>query len=86
LVRISGTNTCNISADGLSDGPIASVSSAAETILKCFGCDIYLKEKIELDAKCIVWLEQRMQICTFLLTKNVPTCLPSEMFSSIVGL
>jgi hypothetical protein len=31
---ISGTNTCDISADGLLDNPIASDNSAAETILK----------------------------------------------------
>jgi hypothetical protein len=34
---ISGTNICDISADEQSDGPIASNSSSAETILKCFG-------------------------------------------------
>jgi hypothetical protein len=50
-------NTCDISADELSDGPIASNSSTTENVLKCFACDIYLKEKIELEAKCLLWLE-----------------------------
>ncbi len=42
---ISGKNICDIFADELSDGPIASDSSAVKTILKYFGCDIYLREK-----------------------------------------
>ncbi len=41
---ICGTNTCDISADELSDGPITSDISVAETILKYFGCHIYLKK------------------------------------------
>ncbi len=42
---ISEKNICDIFADELSDGPIASNSSAAKTIIKYFGCDIYLREK-----------------------------------------
>jgi hypothetical protein len=40
---ISGTNICDISTDKQSDGSIAPDSTAAETISKCFGCDIYLR-------------------------------------------
>jgi hypothetical protein len=45
-----------------------------------------MKKKIELGTKCILWLEQRIQICVFLLAENVPTRWPSGMFSSIAGL
>jgi hypothetical protein len=49
------------SAAELSNSPIA----AAEIILKCYGCNIYLKIKIELDAKCFLWQDQIMQVCVF---------------------
>jgi hypothetical protein len=76
---------CDISTDELSDGPIVHDNTAAETISKSFGGDIILKGQ-DPDAKCILWLKQRMQIWVFLLMKNVLTCWPSGMSSSIAGL
>jgi hypothetical protein len=46
---------------------------------------ILMKEQ-ELDAKCIPWLDQRMQICVLLLMKNVLTCWSSRISFSIAGL
>ncbi len=45
-----------------------------------------LKKEHEPDAKCILWLEQIMHICFFLLMNNVLTYWPSEMSSSIADL
>ncbi len=70
---ISVTNICDITTDEISDGPIAPDSTAAETISKCFGCDIYLKVGIRTRRKMysLAGTSSMQVFCQIVLMKTV---------------